>query len=162
MMRLVAALLALILALPAAAHQQKVTVTSIEHNPRSGMVEVVHRVPLHDAEHALRLRGLSGADIIEDGESRQAFAAYVSQRFSIAVGGSDVALTMLGSEVEGGYLLVFQEAASPGVGSEVSVHSGLLTDIWTRQTNRVNVGSGTSPETLIFRPGDRAKSAVLR
>ncbi len=161
-MRFLLALFALMIAVPAAAHQQKVTVSTVEHNARSGMIEVVHRVPLHDAEHALRRLGAPSADIIEDGASRLAFEIYVSLNFSIDVDGSEIAMTLLGSEVEGGYLLVFQEAPSPGPGSELLVRSALLTDIWTRQTNRVNVGAGTSPQTLIFRPGDRAKSAELR
>lgn len=162
MIRIWLAFLALMIAAPVAAHQQKVTITSVEHNARTGLIEVVHRVPLHDAEHALRRQGLPAADIIEDGASRRAFARYVSERFSIEAAGEDIAFTLLGSEVEGGYLLIYQEAPSPGAGSQLAVRSAVLTDIWSRQTNRVNVGSGTSPQTLIFRPGDRAKVAVLR
>ena len=59
MIRAFVLLIALLLALPSsvatplAAHQQKVALSSIAHNPRTGLLEVVHRVPLHDAEHAL-------------------------------------------------------------------------------------------------------------
>ncbi|MGB3469362.1 MAG: DUF6702 family protein [Erythrobacter sp.] len=165
MMRFLAAVLALILAslsvVPASAHQQKLTISTLSHNPRSGMLEVVHRVPLHDAEHALKTQGIKAPDIIGDLESRRAFARYVEARFTVTRQGETVPLTLLGTEIEGGNLMVYQEAPSPGTGAQLSVSSQILTDVWSRQENRVNIGAGTSVETLIFRAGDRAKSAVL-
>ncbi|MEM6908736.1 MAG: DUF6702 family protein [Pseudomonadota bacterium] len=161
MIRLFAALLALLVAVPAAAHQQKVAVSSIAHNPRSGMLEVVHRVPLHDAEHALRSQGITAPDIISDLDSRRAFARYVAERFSLDVNADEFTLTLLGSEIEGGYLMIYQEAPSPGRGAEIAVSSQILTDVWASQRNRVNIGDGTSVETLTFTAGDGAKSAVL-
>ena len=155
-------LIALLLAFPAAAHQQKITLSSVAHNPRSDTLEVVHRVPLHDAEHALKTQGQSAPDIVNDLESRRAFARYVAKRFSIALGEEPIALTLLGTEIEGGYLLVFQEAPSPGLGAQLTIQSGLLTDVWAKQENRVNLGDGTQVETLIFRAGDSPKTGALK
>ncbi|WP_291134808.1 hypothetical protein [Erythrobacter sp.] len=42
------------------------------------------------------------------------------------------------------------------------MRSLILTDVWARQENRVNIGSGTEVETLIFRAGDPAKGATLQ
>ena len=161
MLRWVAAILMLALAIPAAAHQQKAAITSVEHNPRTGMIEVVHSIPLHDAEHALRHQGSKSADIKGNVESRRAFARYAAERFSIAVEGEELSLSLLGTEIEGASLLVYQEGKSPGVGAQLTIRAQVLTDIWLRQTNSVNVGRGTSPETLVFRGGDGAKTAVL-
>lgn len=161
MIRLLSVLLALMLAIPANAHQQKTAITIIEHNERSGRIEVVHRIPLHDAEHALKLRGDPAPDIIEDLESRRAFVRYAAERFSILVEGAQLDLTLIGSEIEGGSLIFYQEGASPGVGAELVVQSQVLTDIWARQVNRVNVGGGTSPQTLVFTGGEPPKAAVL-
>lgn len=147
---------------PAAAHQQKAAITTVEHNSRTGMIEVVHTVPLHDAEHALRTQGRSGADIVSDVESRRAFARYAAQRFSIAAGERELELTLLGTEVVGNSLLILQEGPSPGPGAQLTIQAQVLTDVWLRQVNSVNVGSGTAPETLVFKGGDRAKLAVLR
>lgn len=166
MTRLLALLLAVMLAIPAAspalAHQQKVTITTVEHNPRTGLLEVVHQIPLHDAEHALRTQGISGADIVADTDSRRAFAAYVTERFVITAEGEPIALAVLGSEIDGGNLVVYQEAPSPGIGAELSVQSLVLTEVWARQVNRVNVGPQNSPTTLIFRAGDAAKAVTLQ
>jgi len=162
MLRWMAAFVMLALVVPAAAHQQKAAITAIEHNPRTGMIEVVHTIPLHDAEHALRTQGRKSADIVADIESRREFARYAAERFSLLVDDRELALTLLGTEVSGGSLLVFQEGPSPGVGAELTIQAQVLTDVWLRQVNSVNVGRGTSPETLVFRGGDRAKTTVLR
>ena len=149
------------LSVPVAAHQQKTAISILSHNPRTGMLEVVHQVPIHDAEHALKSKGAKGADILADNESRRAFARYVAERFELTVRGDNVPLTLLGSEIEGGSLLIYQEASSPGPGAQLTVRSQILTDVWARQENRVNLGDGTNVETLIFRAGDRAKAGTL-
>jgi len=162
MIRLLAVIAALFLAVPAAAHQQKITITTIAHNPRTQLLEIMHRVPLHDAEHSLETQGIQAPDIINDTESRRAFARYISARFSVATDGGPIELTLLGSEVSGGNLLVYQEAPSPGPGVELKVQSQILTDVWSRQENRVNVGDGAQTRTAIFRSGDPAKVVLLQ
>ncbi|MEP0392250.1 MAG: DUF6702 family protein [Erythrobacter sp.] len=166
MLRWIAAFLMIALAIPAAfngaaAHQQKAAITSVEHNPRTGMIEIVHSIPLHDAEHALRHQGSKRADIKGNVESRRAFARYAAERFSIVVGDRELELTVLGTEIEGASILVYQEGVSPGVGAELAIRAQVLTDIWLRQVNSVNVGRGTAPQTLVFSGGDGAKTAVL-
>lgn len=156
-----AVLLAIPLAEPAAAHQQKITLSSVAHNESTGLLEVIHRVPLHDAEHALEVQGVRAPDIVNDLDSRRAVARYVASRFSVAHKGKPIAFTLLGTEIEGGRLVVYQEAPSPGAGVELTIRSQILTDVWARQENRVNLGYGTQVDTLVFANGDRAKLARL-
>lgn len=160
-LRLLAAALALVLAVPAAAHQQKAAVSTVEHNARTGLIEVIHFVPLHDAEHALRVQGQASPDIVADTQSRRAFARYVADRFAMSANGEDLELTLLGSEIDGGNLVIYFEAPSPGPRAVLTIQSQILTDVWRRQINRVNVGSGTSPSTLIFKAGARPQEAAL-
>lgn len=161
-MRWLVLLTALLLAFPVTAHQQKIAISTISHNPRTNLLEVTHRVPLHDAEHALKSRGAIAPDIVANVETRRMFARYVSNRFSIGQEEADpVELLLLGSEIEGGYIYIYQEASSPGPGAELLIFSGIMTDIWSRQESRVNMGSGTHVETLIFQAGDRPKLAIL-
>jgi hypothetical protein len=155
-------LLALLLAAPVLAHQQKFAISTISVNPRTGMLEVAHQVPVHDAEHALRRQGAANADLVASPESRDAFARYVARRFTLEAEGRPVPLALVGSEILGGSLWVYQEAAAPRTGSRLHVNSQILTDIWARQENRVNIGAGTDVETLVFRAGDEARTASLR
>ena len=144
----------------ALAHQQKIAITTISANPRTGMIEIVHQVPLHDAEHALTTQGIKTPDIIASPKSREEFADYVTRRFLLEVDGKPVALSYVGSEVTGGSLWVYQEV--PGArGAKLRFNSQILTDVWARQENRVNIGGGTRPQTFIFHAGDNPVEAPL-
>lgn len=162
---LCALLLAPIFAGPLLAHQQKITITTVAVNPRTGMIEVVHQVPVHDAEHALTVQGVRLPDIVGSAKSREDFARYVTTRFLLEVDGEPVALGYVGSEISGGSLMVYQEAPAPPVAGDrearVRVNSQVLTDVWARQENRVNLGSGTRVETFIFTAGDSAQDGVI-
>lgn len=146
---------------PAHAHQQRITFTSVSHNPRTDLLEVVHRVPVHDAEHALVKLGRKAPDILNDLETRRAFARYVKSRFILAHEGKAIETRLLGTEIEGAMIVIYEDAASPGPGARISVQSGILTDVAARQENRVNMGTGTRVSTLIFRGGETAKRATL-
>jgi len=160
MIRYFAALLLVVSSAGAvAAHQQKLAVSTISVNERTNRMEVMHQVPVHDAEHALRHRGVHSPDIVGSEESRRAFAIYVAERFRMAVNDEPAALTFVGSEIDGGSLWVYQEGSIPPAGATVSVNSQILTDIWSRQENRVNIGAGADVTTLLFRGGDGVKTA---
>jgi hypothetical protein len=165
LLRRLLVLLALVLAPlgvgPALAHQQKIAITTISHNPRTGMIEIVHQVPVHDAEHALRFQGTKNPDIIASPESREAFGRYVARRFLLMVDGAIVTPDYVGAEITGGSLWVYQETPAPGGDIAVRINSQIFTDVWARQENRVNIGGGTNVTTLVFRAGDVPQSAPL-
>ncbi len=144
----------------AVAHQQKIAISSIAVNPRTARLEVVHQVPVHDAEHALKRQGIA-ADIIASADSREAFARYVAKRFKLEAGGKPVVLAYVGSEIIGGNLMVYQEAAKPRSGARLNVNSQILTDVWARQENRVNIGGGTKVRTFVFTVNTEAQSFQL-
>jgi hypothetical protein len=146
----------------ALAHQQKIAITTVSVNQRTGMIEVVHQVPVHDAEHALAVQGVRLPDIVGSAKSRDDFARYVARRFLIAVDGKPVSLDYVGAEISGGSLMVYQEAPAPEGDAVVEVNSQILTDVWARQENRVNLGGGTRVETLIFTAETGAQEGVLR
>ncbi len=154
-------LIALLLTSPVSAHQQKIAISTIALNPRTERIEIVHQVPVHDAEHALRVQGAKVVDIIGSAASREAFASYVARRFMLEVDGQAVTLGYVGSEISGGSLFVYQEAPAPADEAMLRVNSQILTDVWARQENRVNIGSGTKLTTFIFTAGDIAQSAPL-
>ena len=164
--RLLVLLMALVLAplgaSAALAHQQKIAITTVAHNPRTGMIEIVHQVPVHDAEHALRAQGAISPDIIGSPDSRNAFGRYVARRFLLVVNGDIVSPEYVGAEITGGSLWVYQETPAPAGDAEVRINSQIFTDVWARQENRVNVGGGTRVTTLIFRAGDTAQTAALQ
>lgn len=165
MIRRLGLLCALMLAAPLAssawAHQQKIAISTVAINPHTRQLEVVHQVPVHDAEHALRAQGVQSADILGSADSREAFARYVTRRFLLEIDGLTVNPDYVGSEVKGGSLWVYQEAPAPHDAASVRINSQILTDVWARQENRVNIGRGTQVTTFIFSAGDAPRDARL-
>ncbi len=151
----------MLLAAPLMAHQQKITISTVALNPRTDRIEITHQVPVHDAEHALRMQGARVPDIVGSAGSREEFAAYVTRRFLLTINGETVTPGYVGSEISGGSLMVYQEAPAPAGEARLTVNSQILTDVWARQENRVNIGAGTQVETFIFGAGDAPREAVL-
>lgn len=150
----------------ASAHQQKFTISTVSFNARTGMIEIAHQVPVHDAEHALVVQrtgnpNIHTPDIIGSEDSREAFARYVRRRFLLMVNGKIITPDYVGSEITGGSLWIYQETPAPEGEALVRLNSQILTDVWARQENRVNIGGGTAVTTFIFHAGDVPQSAPL-
>lgn len=146
---------------PVHAHQQSRAISTIAPNARSNRLEIMHQIPLHDAEHGLQIMGTPSPDILGSEESRLAFADHVAERFVLEVDGAPVTLAFVGTQIEGGSLWIYQEADLPRAGAAITVNSQILTDAWPAQENRVNLGAGTRVKTLVFRRGDGAQRASL-
>lgn len=143
------------------AHQQKAALTEILLNARTGNIEIAHRFYMHDAEHAVRLKVDPDGDLYASPETRAAFAAYVAERFTLATpDGARLQLTLLGTEMEGGYLWVYQETPTPEGLEALVVRHDALRDVWPDQVNRVNVRRGDTVRTLVF--SGAAKELVAR
>ena len=136
---------------PAIAHQQKAAITRIIFNERTGTVEVVHRFFLHDAEHAVRQVLDRNADIIGSATTRQQFADYVEQNFVMHnQRGAEIPLQSIGHEIDGNFFWVYQEVAVPEGLTGLSVVFNALREIWSDQTNTVNVEIAGEVKTLSF------------
>lgn len=138
-----------------AAHQLKEALTTIEVNERTGLVEVIHRFWLHDAEHALgSLGGLTG-DLRREEPLQEAFARYVARQFVLADAERqplDVAL--LGVELEGSFIWVYQEMDAARFEDIAWIGHGTMQEVWSDQLNQVNVKRPTGTRSLYLRAGD--------
>ncbi|MGB3721422.1 MAG: DUF6702 family protein [Pacificimonas sp.] len=161
MRALIAALVALLTALPLAAHPLKLSETSVSANPRTGQLEVAHSLSLHDMPEMLRSMGAANIDVIGSGEARTFVESYVAQHFHIVADGQPVTLGLIGSEIDGGQLWVYQEAAIPDA-AELTIDDRLLHDVFPDQQNRVNVDLGGGIDTLVFRNGSAPQTVKVR
>ena len=144
-----AGLLCLLLPLTTSAHLTKAALTTVELNARTGLVEVVHRFLAHDAEHAITtLSGLSG-DLRSDPVLQDAFARYVAGRFEmIDADGAPIDLELIGAELDGPYLWIYQEAAGDRFDAISGVGHPALQELWGEQINQVNVRTAAGMRTL--------------
>lgn len=133
------------------AHQQKMAITRVELNPRSNMLEVMHRFVVHDAEHAVSEIFGKGADIIASTDTQAQFAQYVAERFGIYLpDNTALELTLVGYELDGKHFWVYQETKNPSSLAGLKIVHNALRDIWHAQTNTVNVKIDERINTLTF------------
>lgn len=153
---------ALALAPAAFAHRAMTVLSIVEWSEADKAVQVTHRLHAHDAE-----LGLAATSPKPDGATwdmtqvkSQAMAAiYVEQRFKLATGGKAIPLQIVGAEIDGDFVVVYQEARMPAPLAEVSVEDSILRDVFDTQANLVNVRMGTRTRSLLFAGNDRAKVA---
>ncbi|WP_337880617.1 DUF6702 family protein [Rheinheimera sp.] len=164
-MRWIFAFVFSLLPLASQAHQLNAAVTTVLFNPRSGQLEIMHKFFVHDAEHALRhLRKEAGAahqhgavDLLQNEQNRMQFADYVTTEFELqwlfAEGTKPVSLTLLGAEVDGNNLWVYQEASPDTSAIGLKIRQNSLHQFWAKQVNLVNVEKDGKVRSLEFRKG---------
>lgn len=149
-----AVLIVLLLALlPAAAHRAPGSLSTIDFNAATGMLEIVHRLHLHDAE-------IGVAAVLDDPqlslsqlESRARVALYVEERFQIMSGDAVIGLRLVGAEIAGDYLMVYQERNGP-LPAKIRIRDDILRDAFEGQVNQVNIANGAAVRTLTFATDD--------
>jgi hypothetical protein len=135
----------------ALAHEQKTALTDILFNYRTGNLEIAHRLSLHDAEHTLyKATGLD-EDLTQSAKAREAFAKYVAERFHLSSKGSKKwKLTMVGQEIDRGFLWVYQEIPIPTSISTFSIENKILHNVVKGQVNTLNVRNKGKVTTFVF------------
>lgn len=128
------------LATPSFAHQQNAALTQVLMNPNTGLLEISHRFWLHDAEHAVKRLFGADHDIIADEQSQRQFAEYVMSRFNINThDGKELLLTFVGTEIERGYIWIYQETKPDQLSKSMIIRHDALMEIWPQQENMVSI-----------------------
>lgn len=163
--RMTVLLAALGLSLSAVAHRMPLGMTTVVYNEVSGSVEIVHKLHRHDAEQAmLEVIEEPGADLMEVPVQAR-LALYTEAHFQIArvvngEPGQPLALELVGAELDGDYVLIYQEY--PGqLPSEIAVRDDILRDLFPQQVNRVNVTTEAGTQSLVFKRDDGWLQLVL-
>lgn len=156
------ACLALGSVVPAAkAHRQKMGLTEISVNEATGTLEIAHQFNIHDAEHALQIMLGAGADILQSDEMRRVFAQYVANHFRLTAPTGDLELTLLGNELEGSRLWIYQEVLNAPKHNTLQVRMTAIHDIWPDHVNLVNIRSDTGQQSLLFPQGSPSQPLAL-
>ena len=135
------------------AHRTPGSLTTVKWNEATGRTEVIHRLHSHDAElgvgTSLGLPDLS----VEELEGRAHIALYVEAHFHIKGVDKELNLDLIGAELSGNDILVYQEL--PGrLPQSVLIWDDILMEAFPAQLNQVNIKDGDSVDNLIFAKGD--------
>ena len=141
------------IALSTAAHREPGSLTTITWNTSSGKTEIVHRLHSHDAELGVgQVLGRADLSVLEL-EGRANIALYVEARFRIAAGEMDIRLDLVGAELAGDYVLVYQEHSAE-LPAQIRVHDSILQDAYPAQINQVNIEDDDTVHSLVFTKDD--------
>lgn len=143
--------IALLLPLAAPAHQMQVAITTVSFNTRAESIEVIHRFYTHDTEHVMSVIAGRQADMTIEQAVQQRFGQYVSENFHLFdQANAELPLALVGVELEGEVIFVYQETSLPAYLVEISVLNSALLDTLPAQVNTVNIECGEEFSTLEF------------
>lgn len=156
--RMIQAYLALALAgsytVPAFAHRLARTETEIRIEA-DGQLSIIHVYHLQDAQNALYKAGLIERPDLMSLQSRAKLALYTESSFALLENGQPVTLTLIGAEVQGDSIYVYQEGTTTA--DALSVDARMLRELIKGQSNSVNIIRNNRTVTLDFRGDDGPK-----
>lgn len=151
----------LIVAAPALAHRVHAGVTEIAVNPRTGEMEIVHRVYAHDLMTALDRTEAEAYSFLDTPAGLDTVGAYARGRFRMADGeGSLFDLDYVGAEVDGEFAWIYFVAPEPARADAFIVDNDLLADAFDDQVMMTNLHFGSDVRTAMHGPGRRSPVRV--
>lgn len=147
------------------AHRMPGSLSTIKTNPASGTIEIIHRLHNHDAEQGIVTVLGDRSITLEQLVGRAHLALYVEERFIIAAIvdgkiGAPLELELIGAELDGEYVLVYQELKG-ALPAEIAVRNDILRDVFPEQVNQVNIATAGEVRSLTFQEKDQWHSTRL-
>lgn len=131
------------------AHRQHLSWSTVEWNAQTNILEITHRVHAHDASAWLTAQ--SNVDIaITDIEQQANFALYCSNNFKLQHSQQWQTLEIVGAELQGNYLLTYQQLTLDSPPISLSYEVSILMDLFQDQEHVVNTISKGQTTSLNF------------
>lgn len=153
-------------AVPVLAHRAKSVLTLVRWNGGAGLLEVDHALHAHDGEMALnRIMKVATPDLSQVKDQAR-LALYTEARFTLTPPDAEaLALRLVGAELAGDNLHVFQDVPLPAPPARLRVRNAILRDVFRTQVNQVNFdmdgGDPARIRTLTFIGADADKDVVF-
>tara|TARA_B100001105_G_scaffold50177_1_gene37780 strand:+ start:101 stop:598 length:498 start_codon:yes stop_codon:yes gene_type:complete len=135
----------------ATAHRQHHMWTTIVQADARGLIEISHRIHAKDALQVLQNLGVVRPELTSIKELAQ-LALYLESTFTVTDPSGQLTLPQLiGSELEGNFVFIYQELVSNLAPNEYSYQSSGLMEVHSDQVNYVQIHLHNSIQTLEFR-----------
>lgn len=141
------------------------SLSTIKRNPQTGAVEIIHRLHNHDAELGVMTILNDRTITLDQLVGRAQLALYVEERFLVAdyvdgEVGAPLQLEMVGAELDGEFVLVYQELEGE-LPAAIAVRNDILRDVFPAQVNHVNIAANGEIRSLTFQGDDEWQSTRL-
>ena len=143
------ALASLLAASTASAHTFFEGLVSVDVNPRSKHVEIVHSYTAHDLT-ALLMEQTQLAINLEHPEHEALLRDYIEQHFVLRANGKKLELAWVGIRLTPQTIEIFQELSAPPPLASIEVQNDVLRNALQQQINRVNFSQGACRGSLVF------------
>ena len=117
---------------------------------QSGNLDVTHVLQLSAAQRLLFKAGVIEKNDMTGLRSRAQAALYSSERFELKADGDTIPLDILGAEVAGGHLYIYQTGTLEALPETWSAKNLILRDLSPRFDNVINVPTKDGIRTLVF------------
>lgn len=153
------ALASLLAASTASAHTFFEGLVSVDVNPRSKHVEIVHSYTAHDLT-ALLMEQTQLAINLEHPEHEALLRDYIEQHFVLRANGKKLELAWVGIRLTPQTIEIYQELSAPPPLGSIEVQNDVLRSALQQQINRVNFSQGECRGSVVF-DRDSAKRQQL-
>ena len=137
------------LAAPAAAHDAARVETVITLSSPD-LLNVTHTLQLSAAQRLLYKAGVIDRNDMTGLRARAQAAIYASERFEILANGNPIPLEILGAEVLGGHLYIYQTGSLKNLPERWSARNSILRDLSPRFDNVINVPTANGIRSIQF------------
>jgi len=142
-------ILGLSVATPVAAHDAPRVETVVKLSA-SGELDVTHTLQLSAAQRLLYKAGVIDKNDMSGLRARAQAALYSSKRFELKADDETIPLTILGAEVGGGHLYIYQTGTLSALPETWSARNSILRDLSPRFDNVVNVPTPDGIRSIVF------------
>jgi len=120
----------------------------------TGEVEVTHTLQLSAAQRLLFKAGIIDKNDMTGLRARAQAALYSSERFELMADGKTVPLNIIGAEIGGGHLYIYQTGSLNVLPQKWSAKNSILRDLSPRFDNVINVPTEDGIRTIVFSESD--------
>lgn len=120
----------------------------------AGELDVTHVLQLSAAQRLLFKAGVIDKNDMTGLKARAQAALYSSERFELKADGDTIPLDILGAEVAGGHLYVYQTGNLSALPETWSAQNSILRDLSPRFDNVINVPTEDGIQTIVFSGSD--------
>lgn len=117
---------------------------------QSGELDITHVLQLSAAQRLLFKAGVIDKNDMTGLRARAQAALYSAERFELRADGNTVPLDILGAEVAGGHLYIYQTGKLQAVPESWSAQNSILRDLSPRFDNVINVPTADGIRTIVF------------
>ncbi|WP_427450508.1 DUF6702 family protein [Litorimonas sp. WD9-15] len=138
---------------PAVAHDAPRVETEVVTSDDTTL-EVTHVLQLSTTQRLLYKAGIIETNDLSGLKARAQLALYTAERFELIADGETVPLNLLGAEIEGGHVYVYQTGEIAALPETWSARNAILRDLNPHFDNTINVPTSDGIRTIVFENSD--------